>query len=275
MRKVIRFLSRTVDWILLIIFLLAFLVGGYAMYDSYLVYQQATDKGILKFRPERKEEFVEAAKAISEDMVAWIDVKDTTISYPVMQGENNSEYLNKDPYGDYALAGSIFLDSRNTSDFSDDYNLIYGHHMDAGAMFGALDQFLEKGFLEEHREGSLILEDKEYDINFFAITDASGLEESIFNPKSDKDPLEYTRANAHYYLEEPEEGAKIIALSTCKYPDTVDRTILFGIMTLSESENSKGLPETSSSSEDTSDAGRRTESEKKSTSEKVQEPVSD
>lgn len=43
-------------------------------------------------------------------MVAWLTIDDTKIDYPVMQGKDNTEYLNKDPYGDYALAGSIFLD---------------------------------------------------------------------------------------------------------------------------------------------------------------------
>ena len=34
-------------------------------------------------------------------MVAWLTVDDTNIDYPVMQGEDNNEYLNKDPFGDY------------------------------------------------------------------------------------------------------------------------------------------------------------------------------
>lgn len=55
-----------------------------------------------------------------------------------MQGEDNMEYLNKDPYGDYSLSGSIYMDSRNTSDMSDDYLLLYGHHMENDYMFGSI-----------------------------------------------------------------------------------------------------------------------------------------
>ncbi|MBR1845920.1 MAG: class B sortase, partial [Oscillospiraceae bacterium] len=63
-----------------------------------------------------------------------------------MQGETNGKYLNTDPYGEYSLSGSIFLDSRNAGDFSDSYSLVYGHHMADGMMFGALDAFFDEGY---------------------------------------------------------------------------------------------------------------------------------
>ncbi|MCR5793722.1 MAG: class B sortase, partial [Solobacterium sp.] len=66
-------------------------------------------------------------------------IDDTGIDFPVMQGSDNTEYLTKDPDGNYSVCGSVFLDCRNSADLSDPYNLVYGHHMRGQYMFGALD----------------------------------------------------------------------------------------------------------------------------------------
>ena len=71
------------------------------------------------------------------------------------RGKENYEYLNKDPYGEFSLSGSIFLDARNDPDFKDDYSLIYGHHMEKGAMFGALDDFQDRAYFDQRRSGTV------------------------------------------------------------------------------------------------------------------------
>lgn len=57
------------------------------------------------------------------------------------------EYINKDVYGEFSLSGSIFLSCMNKKDFSDNYNLVYGHHMANGGMFGDVVSFTEKVIL--------------------------------------------------------------------------------------------------------------------------------
>lgn len=168
---------------------------------------------------------------IQGNMVAWLTVDDTSIDYPVMQGETNEEYLNKDPYGNYSMSGSIFLDSRNAGDFTDDYSLIYGHHMEGDYMFGPLHYFLEQDFLDTHRTGELVVGDVTYEITFFAALEASATQELIFNPTehSAEQVLNYVKDHAQSYEEETGEGS-LLALSTCKYPDSVDRVLLFGCM---------------------------------------------
>ena len=44
------------------------------------------------------------------------------------------------------MSGSLFLDTRNHNDFTDDYSLIYGHHMAGNAMFGEIPKFLKRIF---------------------------------------------------------------------------------------------------------------------------------
>ena len=81
--KIIGTCDRAVDTALLIFFLLFMLIGGYGVYDSYLVYQNANDTSILKYKPTGD---TLPEEKISENMIAWLTMDDTGIDYPVMQG---------------------------------------------------------------------------------------------------------------------------------------------------------------------------------------------
>ena len=228
MYRAIRFADRLTDIALLLFFLLLFLVGGYTMYDTVLIYDQA-DIDLRSFRSMVNEDGEWDMKALSEDVVAWLTVDDTTIDYPVMQGIDNSEYLNKDPFGDYSLSGSIFLDARNAPDFSDPYSLIYGHHMEHGRMFGALDEYLDEDYFDAHRAGTLTVADKVYAIRFFACVAADASVEEIFAPTETDGTLDYVREHAEIWRE-PGEVERLVALSTCRFPQTTDRIIVFGVL---------------------------------------------
>lgn len=239
LKRIVRILDKVTDACLFLIFFLFFLMGLYALYDSYLVYMNANDTSLLKYKPGYESD-ADTDKKITDDMVAWLTLDDTNVDYPVMQGEDNNEYLNKDPFGDYSLSGSIFLDSRNASDFSDSYSLIYGHHMEHEMMFGALDAYLDEDYFRSHQTGSLSVGGKDdvenrvtYQIRLFAVVESEGTQEAIFAPtEHDDKTLQYVKQHALYFSDSVEvsEDTKLIALSTCKYPDTADRTIVFGIL---------------------------------------------
>lgn len=229
LKKVVHLLDRLEDMVGLLVCLVLFLIGLYATVDSWLVYHHATDDSLLRFKPGYEREA--ADQPIQGNMVAWLTVDDTMIDYPVMQGETNEEYLNKDPYGNYSMSGSIFLDSRNTADFTDAYSLIYGHHMEGDYMFGPLHHFLEQDYLDTHPSGELIVGDVTYEIMFFAALEAPATQELIFNPTEYlvEDILKYVKEHAQSYENDPKEGT-VVALSTCKYPDSANRVLLFGYM---------------------------------------------
>lgn len=88
-----------------------------------------------------------ALKKINPDIVAWIRIPDTSIDYPVVQGNDDSYYLTHTFKKTEHVAGAIFLDSDNNADFSDDKNIIYGHNMKDGSMFRGLRNFLGDKFL--------------------------------------------------------------------------------------------------------------------------------
>lgn len=227
-KKLIRFLDRIVDRCLMIIFLAVFLMGAYGLLDSYLVYADTSDSAIEKLRPDYSGD-EEPEKEIEGTMAAWITMDGSTIDYPVMQGETNTEYLSKDPFGDYSLAGSIFLDSRNNAGFTDAYSLIYGHHMEHGLMFGALDDWLDEGYFEKHLTGTLTIGNEELELRVFAVLESEATEERLFAPTECPydEVLDYILDHALYaYEANIPDGERIVALSTCKFPDTADRTIL-------------------------------------------------
>ena len=231
-RKSIIFAHKSINFIVAIISLILFLICLYAMIDAYNVYVGASDTGILKYKPVAGN--TEILRELSGDAVAWLTVDDTRIDYPVMQGETNSEYLNKDPYGEFSLSGSIFLDSRNEKMFSDPYSLIYGHHMEYGAMFGSLDGYADREYFDAHKTGTLtVIKGAEYKITFFASCKAQATEKIIFDPpESDNlSLLEYLNKHSLvYYPQEVNAGSRLIALSTCQSAESNERMIVFGTL---------------------------------------------
>ena len=96
---------------------------------------------------------------INEDIIGWIYMDDTVVSYPLLQGENNYYYLDKTYYRKYLASGSIYLDTGNERDFSDSHSIIYGHNMKNHTMFGDLDDFMDADYLKEHQYVDILLTD--------------------------------------------------------------------------------------------------------------------
>ena len=232
-RKSIIFAHKSINFIVAIISLILFLICLYAMIDAYNVYVGASDTGILKYKPVAGN--TEILRELSDDAVAWLTVDGTRIDYPVMQGKTNDDYLNKDPYGEFSLSGSIFLDSRNDKMFSDPYSLVYGHHMEYGAMFGSLDGYADREYFDAHRTGTLtVIKGAEYKITFFASCKAQATEKVIFDPPESNNQALLEYLNDHALIYDPSgvgAGLKLIALSTCQSAESNERMIVFGVLT--------------------------------------------
>ena len=99
--------------------------------------------------PDRLKVDWEGLRATNPDIVAWLYVPMADISYPVVQGDTNDEYLHKAFTGEYRYAGSIFLDSENTKTFTDRNTILYGHNMRDGSMFAPLNSLEREAFLED------------------------------------------------------------------------------------------------------------------------------
>lgn len=87
---------------------------------------------------------------LNNQAIGWIQIPSITRSYPVAQGTDNSYYLTHTFTREENNAGSIFMDARNYSDFSDRNTIIYGHNMKNGTMFGMLNRFEKEEFYREN-----------------------------------------------------------------------------------------------------------------------------
>ena len=164
-------------------------------------------------------------KNINSDTVAWIRVGGTDIDYPVVQSSDNNYYLNHSFFKDINMNGWIFENSNNSSDFSDDNTVLFGHNTNGSTMFSELKGiyngqygtsinisiYLEDGFIS-YRVFSIYLENPNDTASISEYTNSYTLEEMVKKSKMD------FGVGIH-------EGDKVLTLSTCNNI-TDDRIIM-------------------------------------------------
>ena len=221
-----------------ILILLMLSYGMYSLWDTYKIYANSfADEELLKFRPTddgADNPTLKDLKKLNPDVKAWIQVPKTNIDYPVVQGQDDMEYINKKVYGEFELSGAIFLSCLNKDDFSDPYNLVYGHNMKNGGMFADVADFTNKEYFETHQKGKLYLTDATRKIRFFACMKVTAADAKIYHPdgyrkENLKDLLDYIQANAVQYRDvNVADENSLIALSTCSEAETNGRVVLIG-----------------------------------------------
>ena len=88
--------------------------------------------------------------AVNSDVLAWIAIPNTILSYPVVQCGDNQYYLNRTWQDKRSSVGAIFMECKCSPDFSDFNTIIYGHRMNNESMFGVLHGYQDKDFWREH-----------------------------------------------------------------------------------------------------------------------------
>lgn len=158
--------------------------SGLVLYDSVYTNRAAfTSWDLAQYRPSLEEEppSFEEMQQINKDSRAWIILPGTHIDYPVVQGKDDLEYSMKDIYGKSSLTGSIYLSAANSRNFTDTFNLVYGHHMDNGAMFGDIEKYEDDSYFNSHRNGYLITTEGLYDLRVFARLSADAYDARIYS----------------------------------------------------------------------------------------------
>jgi SrtB family sortase len=163
---------------------------------------------------------------INPDYTGVIRIEGTTVSYPVVRGEDNIKYLDTSFGGTKNVFGGLFMDYRCVGGEMP-HIIIYGHH--AGNIengdryfFGGLDGFLNERYREEHSLITLIENERlaEFEIFSARLTDIN-------------DPAYYLDFSAEgsytSFLERngaPPDAAQILTLSTCYGEGGDDRRII-------------------------------------------------
>lgn len=165
-------------------------------------------------------------KKVNNDLVGWIKVNGTNIDYPYVQAKNNEYYLTHSFKKNKNSAGWIFLDYRNSIDFTDKNNIIYGHARKDRSMFGSLRNILKSSWYKnpENHTIEISINDKKYYFktfsvyhikteNYYITTEFES--DSYFNEFIDK----LKKRSIYNFKTEVSSNDKILTLSTCHKTD--------------------------------------------------------
>ena len=230
--------DRVLSYIAIILMVTMLSYGGYSLWDTYVTMTGAfLSKGFLKYKPdlnnpEETRLSLQELLAINPDTRGWITLDGTHIDYPMVQGEDDMEYVNKDATGEFALSGAIFLSAENKPDYSDPYMLTYGHHVENGAMYGHVMEFLKEGYFEKNQSGHLFLPNgRSRKLEVFAVIECDAYDRMIYSVDDKKGQI----MNLVNYLEEHsthfrdigmKESDQVMALSTCVSLETNGRAVV-------------------------------------------------
>lgn len=238
-RILLKFLNKVLDLVIVLTLLTAALYCIYCIWDNHQLYEETGDfqEAVQKLRPEEDSPSFEELLAINPDVAAWVTLEGTAIDDPILQGEDNLEYLNQNAYGEYALAGSIFLDARCDRSFQSFYQLVYGHHMEKHRMFGDLDLYLEEDFRREHHTGTLMIPGQTYPLELVSVVKADAGSSLLFEPENcEEEPQAlaselltdsiYVEKKLLVEAEAESERYALLALSTCSSEKEEERIVV-------------------------------------------------
>ena len=105
--------------------------------------------------------------AQNPDFVGYLYAEGSELDSPIVQGEDDEEYVEKDFYGEETKYACPFVTVRNEIQTLDTNTVIFGHHMRDGSIFACLDQYTT---LEGYKEAPVISFNTIYqDYNFKVI----------------------------------------------------------------------------------------------------------
>lgn len=172
---------------------------------------------------------VRQLSAEHDDSVAWLYIPDTNIDYPIMKSEDNDYYAHRAADGSYLYAGSLFMDYRNSSDFTDFNSIVYGHNMANGTMFADIPHYENEEYFMNHSYGWLTDDDDVRLIDFFAVArtvDTSGL--YLADPNFQEWDSQLRNCASIYKEIGISADDHLITLSTCTSAEGNSRTVLVG-----------------------------------------------
>ena len=160
------------------------------------------------------------------------------INYPVVKSSDNSDYLTKTFVANDNKLGAIFMDYRNTSDFSDRNTFIYGHHLNVGGeMFSELLEYEDESFCQEHPNFYIYTPDGR--VRTYTIFSAGIVKDTAenYNITYDSDEaftkyLDLCRESSNYQVDvDLNAQSKIVSLSTCTNVRDDERFLVQGVLT--------------------------------------------
>lgn len=231
--------KKTGYLILEIIFIIIFAVSlvkvvkiGYDYYKWKNFYDKTKSSFVKDSKGDDFQVDLASLQKENPDIVGWIDIKGTPISYPLLWSESNDTYLRHTYTHEWSNFGSIFIDAANDRNLQDQHTIIYGHDTRDGSMFGTLKKYKDVDYLREHPYVDIYLNNVVYKYKII----------SAYTTEADsdtyrirfEDPYQY-RSWFDYIVKSSEVEAKgnlmdpankVITLSTCTSRTPTERFVV-------------------------------------------------
>lgn len=212
-------------YIVLFLFVAAILVISAGMAVNQLKEDYAEEKQFVDIQNEAQtmndNNIVDKLRKRNKDVIGYLEIPDTTISYPVMQKKDNPDfYLNHDIDKNYSFYGTPYLSAYCDLEKSDNL-IIYGHNINGGKMFGALTQYRDETFYKKHKDILFTTKDKKK-YKIFSVISVNKNDFPYWKFVMAQDEPDYdkfinkAKKYSIYNIDiMPKYGEKILTLSTC------------------------------------------------------------
>jgi len=178
---------------------------------------------------------LDAARELTDnpDIVGYLFIEGTNVSNVIVQGPDNAYYLHRDMFGNRNVNGSIFMDYRNTPDFTDPNTILYGHNMNNGTMFHNIRYYLQQEFFEAHPHIKVITDDTIFVYEIFSAF-TTHIEFNYIQVLFDYDDefeelvAEISRRSVYNTGVTASGDDRILALSTCTNVNRNTRIVVVG-----------------------------------------------
>lgn len=167
----------------------------------------------------------QALKDVNPDFVGWIYFPALSkISYPVVKEQEIDQYLYKTFDGTSNRSGCIFMDVLSDENFCGLSDMVFGHNMKNGSMFGSLKTLYKsenKDVLKNSPYVYIYTEDKVYKYKVFAYYTTTRGSESYTEVTDENvydEYINYIKSNSLIDVPEDikfDENPSLLTLSTC------------------------------------------------------------
>ena len=164
------------------------------------------------------------------DIVGWLEIENTSINYPVLQGTDNEYYMTHNYKKQKSKNGSIFLTKDYDWSIPSSNLLIYGHNLNNGTMFQELLKYEKESFYQQHPVIRFTTENEDAEYEIIAVLKARVYyksEKNVFryyyfvNAKTQEEYNEFVenaKKESLYSIDKTAKfGEQLITLSTCSY----------------------------------------------------------
>jgi len=246
--------SKIKKYLFILLAIIFILLLGYILFNLYINVRDkkankelqantiSTVDNITDEKEEKNQEIIDKVTELqqeNEDVKGWIKIENSNINYPLLQGEDNNYYQNRNYKKEISNYGSIFIDEASNLEDVNSNVIIYGHNMKDKEMFQNLLNYADKDYYEEHKNIEIITNEKtmKYEIvtvfksriyyqnetnvfRYYYCTDLNTEEKyNDYIKKCKKIELYPTGVDAKY-------GEQLITLITCEYSQDNGRMVV-------------------------------------------------